>query len=82
MTAGRNGGDVRGPVAPVWALLGRLWGYAIVVGVVAMLAGTALAGVSGSGVLRLVSAVVVAGAAGWWSPNVIRFVRRVAARTR
>ena len=82
MAAGRNGEDVRGPGAPAWALLGRLWGYAILVGVVAMLAGTALGAVSGSGELRLVSAVVVAGAAGWWSPNVIRFVRRLAVRAR
>ncbi|WP_133849513.1 hypothetical protein [Labedaea rhizosphaerae] len=76
----------------MWPLLGRLWGYAIVVGVVAMLAGTVLAGLAGlSGLspdgaaplaLRLAISIVVAGAAGWWSPNVIRFLRRVAVRAR
>jgi hypothetical protein len=84
MSAGRDERDVRRPHISVRNLLLALWGYAVAAGVLATIAGTVLAQWAGDGpspvALRLAIALVLAVAAGWWSPVVIRFLRQLIVR--
>ena len=86
MSAGRDESDGRRSGASALALLGAFWGYAALVGVLAALGGTLLAMLIGDGTpsaaLRLCVIVAVAAVAGWWSPALIRLVRRLAMRER
>ena len=82
----RDDSDVRRPGVSAWTLLGAFWGYAVVVGVLAMGVATLIGELPGDGAgplgFRLPVALALAVVAGWWSPVLLRLLRQLALRRR